>query len=113
MAGYKGRGSKVRVKDSTGTYKLIPGVQDIVLSYPTVGTLDVSDQETLSGVLELLPGEPSEGTLEFTINFNVQEPTHILLYNAMRAQTTIDRLRGRSYQVPGPAPRGEAKPEIR
>jgi hypothetical protein len=43
MAGFKGRGSKVRIKDSSATYKLIPGVQDIVLNYPTVGTIDVSD----------------------------------------------------------------------
>lgn len=87
MAGFKGRGSKVRVKDSSGTYKMIPGCQDIVMNYPSVGVLDASDQETPSGVIEVMPGEPSEGTLEFTVNFNVQEPTHVLLYNKMRAQT--------------------------
>ncbi len=34
-------------------------------------------------------------------------------YLAMRAQTTLDRLRGRAYQVAGPAVRGAAKPELK
>lgn len=88
MSGIRGRGSKLRVQ-ITGGYMNVPGCQDIQVNPPTVGTLDASDQDTLPGVLEILAGEPSEGSLEVAINFNPQEPTHVAIYNAMRAGTTM------------------------
>lgn len=90
MAGLRGRGSELRIKDSTGTYKKVPGCQDINLNYPTVGTIDASDQDTPTGALELLPGDASEGSLETQFNFNVDEPQHVQLYNALRNGTPID-----------------------
>lgn len=89
MAGIRGRGSKLRIKLSSG-YTDIPGCQDISLNYPSVSTLDASDQDTLPGTQEVLPGDVSEGSCEVPINFNPQEPTHVAIYDALRAQTVID-----------------------
>jgi hypothetical protein len=90
MAATRGRGSKIRVKTTSGSYVDIAGLGDIELTYPENQFLDVTDQDTPTGSTKQLPVEASPGSVSAPINFDIQEQSHLLLMNARKANTLLD-----------------------
>jgi hypothetical protein len=90
MAATRGRGSKLRVKATSGSYVDIAGLGDIELTYPENQFIDTTDQDTPVGSTKQLPVEASPGSVSAPINFDIQEQSHLLLMQARKNSTLLD-----------------------
>lgn len=90
MAATRGRGSKIRVKTTSGSYVDIAGLRDITVNPPENETIDVTDQDTPAGSRRLIPGDVSPGSVTADLNFDVQEQSHLLLMNSRKSGALLD-----------------------